>query len=115
MFGNLPALGFAQSPCLGIHVKILNIRNSTVTVDCALFASSDGFPREFLHSAIVVNGKLDTNWLGVPKEGYAFSNDVKAVRGAPSFSDASFPYDGQELNFTLSLRYEAAVQRRKEE
>jgi uncharacterized protein (DUF2141 family) len=131
MIGNLPVIGFAQSPCPGIHVKILNIRNNTGTVDCALFASPDGFPREFLRSAIVVmvlkiketqarcdfedippgtyalvvihdenmNGKLDTNWLGVSKEGYGFSNDVKAVRGAPSFSDASFPYDGRNLNF----------------
>jgi uncharacterized protein (DUF2141 family) len=52
-----------------------------------------------------MNGKLDTNLLGVPKEGYGFSNDVKAVRGAPTFSDASFRYDGQNLNFTLSLHY----------
>lgn len=30
-----------------------------------------------------MNGKLDTNWLGIPKEGYGFSNDAKAVlRGA---------------------------------
>jgi uncharacterized protein (DUF2141 family) len=136
MIGNLPAITFPQSPCPGIHVRILNIRNSTGTIDCALFASPDGFPKEFLHSAIVVmvlkikrtearcdfediptgtyalaviheimNGKLDTNLLGIPKEGYGFSNDVKAVRGAPSFSDASFPYDGQDLNFTLSLHY----------
>ncbi len=52
-----------------------------------------------------MNGKLDSNWLGIPKEGYGFSNDVKAVHGAPSFSDASFPYDGQNLNFTISLHY----------
>ena len=138
MLAILSGVAFAQEPCPGIHVKILNIRNSTGTVDCALFASPDGFPREFLHSAIVVmvlkiqetqarcdfqdippgtyalavihdenmNGRLDTNWLGVPKEGYGFSNDVKVVRGAPSFSDASFPYDGQTLNFTLSMHYE---------
>src|SRR5512146_2841749 len=51
---NLPAVAFAQSPCPGIHVKILNIRNSTGTVDCALFESPDGFPTEFLHSATTV-------------------------------------------------------------
>jgi len=48
---NLPAVAFAQSPCPGIHVKILNIRNSTGTVDCALFESAVGFPIEFLRSA----------------------------------------------------------------
>jgi uncharacterized protein (DUF2141 family) len=51
MFANLPALAFAQSPYTGIHVKILNIKNSTGTVACALFESPDGFPHEYLHSA----------------------------------------------------------------
>ncbi len=26
-----------------------------------------------------MNGKLDANWLGVPKEGYGFSNDAKGL------------------------------------
>ncbi len=54
LFGILPSVGFAQSPCPGIHVQILNIRNSVGTIDCALFASPNGFPRQFLRSAIVV-------------------------------------------------------------
>ena len=45
-FASLPAR--AQSPCPGIHVKVLNIRNSTGGVACALFQSPEGFPREFL-------------------------------------------------------------------
>ncbi|MBU3937857.1 MAG: DUF2141 domain-containing protein [Proteobacteria bacterium] len=36
-----------------------------------------------------MNGKLDTNSLGVPTEGYGFSNDAKTWLGAPSFSAAS--------------------------
>ena len=52
-----------------------------------------------------MNGKLDTNWLGMPKEGYGFSNDVKALLGAPSFSAASFQYDGGTLDLTISLHY----------
>jgi len=47
-----------------------------------------------------MNGKLDTNWLGMPKEGYGFSNDVKALLGAPSFCAASFQYDGGTLLVT---------------
>lgn len=46
VFASLPAR--AQSPCPGIHVKVLNIRNSTGGVACALFESHVGFPREFL-------------------------------------------------------------------
>ena len=137
MFANLPVVASAQSPCPGIHVKILDIRNSTGSVACALFESPVGFPIEFLHSATNVmiikirkaqarcdfedippgtyamavihdenmNGKLDTNWLGIPTEGYGFSNDAKGVVGAPSFSAASFRYDGQNIELTMSLHY----------
>jgi uncharacterized protein (DUF2141 family) len=52
-----------------------------------------------------MNGKLDTNWLGVPTEGYGFSNDVKVWLSAPSFSAASFPFDGENLDLTISLHY----------
>lgn len=51
IFASLPATTFAQASCPGIHVKILNIKNSTGAVACALFESSTGFPTEFLHSA----------------------------------------------------------------
>jgi uncharacterized protein (DUF2141 family) len=52
-----------------------------------------------------VNGKLDTKWLKIPKEGYGFSNGAKAMLGPPSFSAASFPYDGQDMELTISLHY----------
>lgn len=51
------------------------------------------------------NGKLDTNFLGIPKEGYGFSNDARARGGAPSYEDASFIYDGHKLDMTISLNY----------
>jgi uncharacterized protein (DUF2141 family) len=138
VFANLTTVASAQSSsCPGIHVKVLNIRNSTGTVDCSLFDSPEGFPHEVLHSArkvmvmkvrdtkarcdfedippgtyalVVIhdenmNGKLDTNWLGIPKEGYGFSNDVKALLGAPLFSAASFEYDGGTLDLTITLHY----------
>jgi uncharacterized protein (DUF2141 family) len=52
-----------------------------------------------------MNGKIDTNWAGVSKEGYGFSNDAKAAFRAPSFADASFIYDGKTLDLTITLRY----------
>lgn len=51
------------------------------------------------------NGKLDANWAGIPSEGYGFSNDVRAALGPPSFSAASFPYDGRSLALTIRLSY----------
>jgi uncharacterized protein (DUF2141 family) len=44
-----------------------------------------------------MNGKFDDNWMGVPQEGYGFSNEAKAVMSAPSFEAAEFSYQGQEL------------------
>jgi uncharacterized protein (DUF2141 family) len=52
-----------------------------------------------------MNGMIDTDWLGVPKEGYGFSNDAKVAFKAPSFHDASFVYDGTTLDLTIALRY----------
>lgn len=52
-----------------------------------------------------MNGKLDTTFVGIPTEGYGFSNDARALLGAPSFSDASFAYDGRGLDLTISLHY----------
>ena len=36
------------------------------------------------------NGKLDTNFLGMPKEPVGFSNNVKINFGPPKFNDAKF-------------------------
>lgn len=137
LLATLPASAFAQTSCLGIHVKILDIRNSTGAVACALFESSEGFPTEYLQFATNImvikvrakqarcdfedippgtyalavihdenmNGKLDTNLLGVPKEGYGFSNDAKALLSAPSFSAAGFQYDGKNQDMTIGLHY----------
>ena len=52
-----------------------------------------------------LNGELDTNFLGVPNEGYGFSSDATASFDAPSFSDAKFLYDGSTMKLTISLNY----------
>lgn len=51
------------------------------------------------------NGDLDRNWLGIPTEGYGFSENASAGPGAPSFQVASFPFDGGELVLTIRLQY----------
>ncbi len=51
------------------------------------------------------NGKLDTNFFGIPKEGYGFSSGAEVTLSAPSFSDAVFSYDGGHLQMSISLNY----------
>lgn len=36
------------------------------------------------------NNELDQNWIGIPKEGYGFSNNAKSSIGAPDFEDMIF-------------------------
>lgn len=36
------------------------------------------------------NNKLDTYWIGAPKEGYGFSNNAKGSFGPPDFEDTIF-------------------------
>ncbi len=52
-----------------------------------------------------MNAELDTNWMGVPTEGYGFSNTTIDEFGAPAFSAASFRYDGGNLDLTIKLEY----------
>jgi uncharacterized protein (DUF2141 family) len=39
------------------------------------------------------NEKLDTNFIGIPKEEYGFSNNARGTFGPPSFEAASFTLD----------------------
>jgi uncharacterized protein (DUF2141 family) len=51
------------------------------------------------------NGKLDTNWIGIPKEGVASSNNAKGRMGPPKFKDASFDYRGGVFSQDLRMKY----------
>lgn len=134
---SFPTVVLAQPACPGIHVTILDIRNSTGAIACALFESAEGFPAEVLSFATHIammeirdtqarcsfldilpgtyalavihdenrDGELARNWLGVPREGYGFSSGARASLSAPSFEDASFSYDGQNLDMAIRLHY----------
>ncbi|MEM6648006.1 MAG: DUF2141 domain-containing protein [Bacteroidota bacterium] len=51
------------------------------------------------------NGKLDTNFVGAPKEDWAASNDARPSLRKPRFSEAAFTIaDGQTLALDLEVR-----------
>ena len=51
------------------------------------------------------NGKLDTNFIGMPREGVGASNDAKGHMGPPKFSAASFQYAGGRLDLKIHVNY----------
>jgi uncharacterized protein (DUF2141 family) len=51
------------------------------------------------------NGKVDTNFLGIPTEGVGASNDAKGFMGPPKFNDAHFEFKGGRLDLAIHIRY----------
>jgi uncharacterized protein (DUF2141 family) len=50
------------------------------------------------------NGKTDTNFLGIPREGMGASNNPKSV-GPPSFSSSEFDLGNSPLTIMIKLKY----------
>jgi uncharacterized protein (DUF2141 family) len=51
------------------------------------------------------NDHLDTGFLGLPTEGYALSNGVRAVTSKPSFQQAAFTVGNTGAAVSLQIRY----------
>ena len=50
------------------------------------------------------DGQLNLNFLGIPKEGYGVSNNVRNRFSAPKFSQASFRHE-KETRLEIQIRY----------
>ncbi len=51
------------------------------------------------------NGKMDYNALGMPQEGYAFSNNARAMLGPPDYKDAAFKMDKPTVSQSINVGY----------
>jgi uncharacterized protein (DUF2141 family) len=51
------------------------------------------------------NGKLDTNFMGIPREGVGASNNAKGHFGPPKFDAAAFRFPGGHLVLKISMNY----------
>ena len=51
------------------------------------------------------NGKLDTNFLGMPREGVGASNDARGHMGPPKFDAAAFQFAGGRLSLKITIHY----------
>jgi uncharacterized protein (DUF2141 family) len=50
------------------------------------------------------NGKMDTNFLGIPKEPIACSNNAKGSFGPPKFKDAKFTIAEEETHININFK-----------
>ena len=51
------------------------------------------------------NGKMDTNFMGIPREGVGASNDARGHFGPPKFSAAAFHFSGGRLDLKVTITY----------
>jgi uncharacterized protein (DUF2141 family) len=51
------------------------------------------------------NGKMDTNFLGIPKEGYGVSNNVNPGMRAPRFEEALFLLKNPIRKLKIAIHY----------
>jgi len=51
------------------------------------------------------NGKMDFNFLRMPKEGYGVSNNAKSSFGPPKYKDAKFLLSTDDLPLKITMNY----------
>jgi len=131
LFIILPYLSVAEAADL--KVTVTNVENLQGTVRVALYNSEHGFPDRYCLWCQVVpakvgsntvvfldlppgtyalsvfhdtnnNGKLDTNYLGIPSESYGFSHKARSILGPPSFAKASFTFASQSMSEEVKVK-----------
>jgi uncharacterized protein (DUF2141 family) len=51
------------------------------------------------------NGKMDTNFMGIPREGVGASNNAKGHFGPPKFAAAAFHFSGGRVDLKITINY----------
>jgi uncharacterized protein (DUF2141 family) len=95
----------ATFPKTGSELKGINIFPVQKGANVAVFELSEG-----IYAVAVIhdenkNGKLDKNFVGIPKEGYGFSNNAKGKFGPPSFDKAAFSLTNGVRKISIEMKY----------
>ena len=126
----LAAAAQAQNSNLVVTVK--NIKSGKGKIGVAVFNAEEGFMNKHWKDVMVAaktgevrvvfenipagiyaisimhdeneNGELDKNLMGMPTEGFGFSNDAMGMFGPPSFEKAKFSHSGQQ-SISVTLKY----------
>jgi uncharacterized protein (DUF2141 family) len=122
-------------PLCTLKLHVAGFRDNTGTAGGLVFASSAGWPENITdtvvhggvaienhqaqltfqvppgrYAAVVIhdensNMKLDRNFLGIPKEGFGFSNNPRVAFSAPPFQSAVVPVACPETELQIRLIY----------
>jgi uncharacterized protein (DUF2141 family) len=87
------AMAYAKSPIINRHA------------DCSFSGIQPGTYAVSVFHDENSNGRLDTNFLGIPREGVGASNNAKGRFGPPKFHDASVVYAGGDMDLRIEITY----------
>lgn len=127
-------VGTGQQAAQGnLRVEITGVRPGKGPVRASLWRTADGFlkGRSYRHAAVTpsadtagltfgglepgpyavsayqdenANGRLDSGFMGKPKEPYGFSNDARRTFGPPAFRAAAFEVTPADTTIRFRLR-----------
>lgn len=97
------AEGFPDDRSKAVRQQSVDIDPNTMSAEVTFKDLPQGtFAVSVLHDENG-NGKMDKNFVGIPKEGYGASNNPKKKKRAPTFDEAKFSLNssGQTIQITL--------------
>ena len=97
------ASGFPGGPEAPAKAETIAAKDGSVIIDFADMKA--GIYAVAVYHDENGNGELDKNMLGIPTEGYGFSNNARGFMGPPTFADAAVTLKGQDQAITISLVY----------
>jgi uncharacterized protein (DUF2141 family) len=124
---------FAQETANSVIVKVTGIEEMKGEISIGLFSDEENYPNGDVFAGTFVkadnetitytfenipegvfaiaiyhdensNKKHDKNFLGIPKEGYAFSNNVFGTFGPPKFEKTKFEVK-EDIQLEIKLKY----------
>ena len=96
--------GFPMDPSKAIQRVSGQIQNGQAVCNFIKVLPGDDYAVAVFHDENG-NGVLDTNFLGIPKEGVGASNDASSTFGPPKYAEAKFKYSGGVQPVTIHLNY----------
>ena len=95
--------GFPDDSSQANSTQIVKIENAQA--ECSFSGIAPGDYAVSVFHDENANGKLDRNFVGIPKEGVGASNGATGHFGPPKFEDARFSYPGGLKTLTIHIQY----------
>jgi len=97
--------GFPDTAANAIRHEFVDIDPQTVKAKVVWADLAPGVYAVAVHHDENGNGKMDTNIIGIPKEGHGASNNPKPARRPPTFEEAQFTLAAPAQTVEVKLDY----------